>query len=162
MKVYIDTNVLAYAAGAGEIAIDIRRTSRKLLRLGRRRRIDAVASLLTVIEIERARSRSIRRKALSWLSTGRVRILPREWDGEAKRIAAVYRSRGVVPPAQAADAEHLAWATLAEADVLASWNRAHLVRLKTRHLVGIINPELGYRTVGVEVPTEVIREIETP
>lgn len=161
MKVYIDTNVYAYAAGAGEATPQQRRDSRQLLRLARRRRIAAVTSPVTAEEIEEAPDRKLRRRAQRWLVNSRTDILPAEWTISVEALAGVYRSRGAVPPAKVDDARHLAWAATCGAIVLASWNRKHLVRLKTRFLVGIIHSERRLAPIAIEFPTEVIREVES-
>jgi predicted nucleic acid-binding protein len=160
MRVYVDTNVPMYAAGAGTVTPDIRRGSRALLRLGQRRLVELVASPLVFVEIDNTENKRYRRGAMQRMKTSQATKLPIEWEDDVGRLAAAYRREGVIGPAQTEDAEHLAWATLAEADVLCSWNRTHLVRLKTRHLVAIINARLGYRPIGVELPNEVLREIE--
>jgi predicted nucleic acid-binding protein len=160
MKVYVDVNVPMYAAGAGQVTPQIRRDSRQLLRLGRRGKVELLASPLVIHEISRTPSRKFRRRATHWLRMSRAQMLPFEWNQEVLRVAAIYTLRGAIGALQIQDARHLAWATVAGADVLSSWNRAHLVRLKTRHQAAIINMQLGYRPIGVELPSEVLREIE--
>ena len=119
-------------------------------------------SPLTVLEIRETPKRGIRRRSISWLKSSRAGGLPLDWQARAEELALTYLRRGAVPPTQAEDAEHLAWATLAGVDVLASWNRTHLVRLITRRLVSIVNPSLGYASVAVEFPGEVLRAIKRP
>ena len=160
MKVYIDSNVPAYAGGAGDATPPMRRASRRLLRLARRRRIEAVTSLVTILDLERTPARKTRRRSLRWLTTGRVKTLPEDAAGEAVDLAQKYLGAGVVPPKKLFDALHLAWGSLAGAEVFVSRNRADLVRLKTRTLVNTINRQMGLLPLAVELPDEVLREIE--
>lgn len=160
MRVYVDTNVFVYAAGGGDPLPQRRRDSRSLVRLARRGLLESVVSPLTVVEIKETPDRVLRRRTVRWLRLSRARVLPLEWGNCVDVIATTYKKRGAVPLSQGEDAEHLAWATLGHVHVLASWNRTHLVRLKTRRLIGMINPALGYPTIDVEFPSEVIRGIQ--
>jgi hypothetical protein len=53
------------------------------------------------------------------------------------------------------DMLHIAVATVAEVDVLVSWNFKHIVRLDKIQLFNGTNLELGYRPVGMYSPREV-------
>lgn len=87
-----------------------------------------------------------------------VQVLAEMLGPEVYRLARIYRRAGVVPPWSYADSEHLAWATVAGADVLASWNRRQLVRLKTRRQSARINFALGFESVDIRTPPEVLSE----
>jgi len=50
---------------------------------------------------------------------------------------------------------HIAIATVADVDVLVSWNFKHIVRLDKILLFNGISLELGYRPVGIYSPREV-------
>jgi hypothetical protein len=97
MRVYVDSNVPGYAAGAGNATPAMRRHSRELLRLSRRRKIEAVTSLLTILELDRTPVRWIRRRSIRWLTTGRVKTLPEDGAGDAVGLARMYLSAGAVP-----------------------------------------------------------------
>lgn len=53
------------------------------------------------------------------------------------------------------DMLHIALATVAEVDVLVSWNFRHIVRLDKIQQFNGINLELGYKTVAIYSPREV-------
>lgn len=50
---------------------------------------------------------------------------------------------------------HIALATVAEMDVLVSWNFRHIVRLDKIQQFNGINLELGYKTLAMYSPREV-------
>jgi len=50
---------------------------------------------------------------------------------------------------------HIAIATVAEVDVLVSWNFRHIVRLDKIRLFNAVNLELGYKQLTIYSPREV-------
>lgn len=160
VKVYLDTNVIVYAGGLDEGTPERRRISRQLLRAVRRGLVEATVSPMTLFELDKFRDRAVRRRSLQWLATSRVPSLPESLTARVEELAARFRDRGAVPAREWEDAQHLAWAILGHVDVLVSWNRRDLVRLKTRRLVGIISEEFGLPRIEIEFPGEVLREIE--
>ena len=50
---------------------------------------------------------------------------------------------------------HIAIATIAEADVLVSWNFQHIVRLDKIRQFNSVNIELGYKQLTIYSPREV-------
>ena len=51
---------------------------------------------------------------------------------------------------------HIAFATVADVDVLVSWNFRHIVRLDKIRLFNAVNIEQGYKPVSIYSPREVI------
>jgi hypothetical protein len=54
------------------------------------------------------------------------------------------------------DMLHIALATIAEVDVLVSWNFKHIVRLDKISLFNAVNLEQGYKPLTIYSPREVI------
>lgn len=54
------------------------------------------------------------------------------------------------------DMLHIALATIAEVDVLVSWNFKHIVRLDKIRLFNSVNLEQGYKMLNIYSPREVI------
>jgi len=50
---------------------------------------------------------------------------------------------------------HVAIATVAEVDVVVSWNFRHIVRLDKIRLFNAVNLELGYKPLAIYSPREV-------
>jgi hypothetical protein len=74
---------------------------------------------------------------------------------EAMDLASEYVKRGVIPARYHPDAEHIAVASVFGFDVLTSWNLSHIVRLKTKRLVRIINEEFSYPVPEIVRPDEI-------
>ena len=71
---------------------------------------------------------------------------------EAERLADAYIGSGALGLANRADAEHIALATLADADVLASWNFKHMVNRRRNRLYNAGNRQMGYAELNVLSP----------
>ena len=54
------------------------------------------------------------------------------------------------------DCVHIALATINRADVLISWNFKHIVNLKRIHGYNSVNLKLGYPTLEIRSPKEMI------
>ena len=160
MIVYVDTNVISQAVrGARKGARRrMREDGRRLLRLMREGRHRGVIAPFGIMEIEATPDAHLVRRMLKELKRSRVERVSVAAPMDVEALAELYLSRQVVRPKAVGDAHHLAWATLAGADVMASWNRRDLVRLNTRQRVAIINVALGYKPVLIQTPTEVLDE----
>lgn len=67
-----------------------------------------------------------------------------------------YLKTGVMPTEFAADAEHIAAATVLDAAVLVSWNLRHIVNVRTKMMVKEINSKFGYKVPDIVRPDEVL------
>lgn len=74
---------------------------------------------------------------------------------EADDLANAYLERGVVGPSSRSDAIHVALATVAGADVLASWNFRHIVNLDKIRRFNAVNLEKAYGSIEIRSPKEV-------
>ncbi|GHU47368.1 hypothetical protein FACS1894200_02600 [Spirochaetia bacterium] len=83
-----------------------------------------------------------------------VAVLSR--TAEAKRLASRYAASGIIPLKYQTDGLHIGIATVNELDFVASYNYAHIVKLKTINACGLINRQEGYHFIGLMTPTEVI------
>ena len=68
---------------------------------------------------------------------------------------AAYERHGISSPRFRNDMLHIALATVAEVDVLVSWNFRHVVRLDKIQKFNGANLELGYNTLAIYSPREV-------
>lgn len=74
---------------------------------------------------------------------------------EALGLLEKYDEHGVLDGRFRNDMLHLALATVAEVDVLVSWNFQHIVRLDKIQQFNGINLELGYKPLAIYSPREV-------
>ena len=70
-------------------------------------------------------------------------------------LADEYQSRGILTSNFYADGLHIAIATVAEADLLVSWNFKHIVRFDKIRLFNSVNIEFGYKPLQIFSPREV-------
>ena len=74
---------------------------------------------------------------------------------EVLELLRAYESHRVLAPRFRNDMLHIALATVAEVDVLVSWNFRHIVRLDKIRLFNGVNLELGYKPLTIYSPREV-------
>ena len=85
-----------------------------------------------------------------------------EWQSEfaeltdkVRELATAYQKRQVIPTKFSNDALHIALATVAEVDMLVSWNFKHIVRFDKIRMFNAVNRELGYKPIEIYSPREV-------
>lgn len=74
----------------------------------------------------------------------------------AKELAQRYLAEKVLSESARLDSLHLAIATVGEVDFVVSWNLKHIVKVKTKLGVNSINLQLGFKTIDIVTPWEVI------
>ncbi|MEJ5311187.1 MAG: hypothetical protein WHX52_15590 [Anaerolineae bacterium] len=78
-----------------------------------------------------------------------------EVSESALELADEYQQRNILTPKFYADGLHIAIATVAEADVLVSWNFKHIVRFDKIRLFNAVHLEYGYKILSIHSPREV-------
>lgn len=73
---------------------------------------------------------------------------------EVRELADRYVESGALCPAMRADAQHIAAATVAEVDVLTSWNLRHMVNLTRIRQYSEASRRTGYPGVDIRSPME--------
>lgn len=118
----------------------------------RQGRYVAVVSDVTAAEVSPAPDfvRSLHQELLG-LPIELVRV-----DEEAVSLVQGYVARSVLGQRFINDMLHIALATIAEVDVLVSWNFKHIVRLDKIRLFNAVNIEQGYKPLTIYSPREVI------
>jgi len=74
-------------------------------------------------------------------------------EDSALELADEYQNRGILASNFYADGLHIA--TVAEADLLVSWNFKHIVRFDKIRLFNAVNIEFGYKPLQIFSPREV-------
>ena len=77
-------------------------------------------------------------------------------DEESKALADEYVRYGAIPSDYPEDALHIANATVNRIDYLSSWNFEHIVKVKTRRIVSMVNASLDYPDLQIVTPAELI------
>ena len=71
---------------------------------------------------------------------------------EVNFLARQYVTRGIIPSTHIEDAIHIAVASISLLDILVSWNFEHIVKLKTKREVNVVNVLLGYHQIEIIEP----------
>jgi len=111
-----------------------------------------VISATTLGELERAPDYV--QRVLAELPPENVEII--EFSEEIARLRDAYLEARIVEPEGKADAEHIASASVADADFVVSWNFKHIVhyeKISGYHAVNLMN---GYKEIGIYSPKEVV------
>lgn len=73
---------------------------------------------------------------------------------EIRRLAEEYVKEQIIPEKFRDDAIHIAIATINDINFLLSWNFKHLVNVKTRQMVDLVNLKKGYKPIQIIAPPE--------
>jgi hypothetical protein len=74
---------------------------------------------------------------------------------EVRDLARAYQQLGIVPVKFSNDMLHIALATVANVDLLVSWNFRHIVRFDKIRMFNAVNREEGYKQIEIHSPREV-------
>ena len=77
-------------------------------------------------------------------------------DEEAAILGDKYIDAKVVGKTSRADCQHIAMATISNADVLISWNFKHIVNLERIRGYNGINYQNGYKMIEIRTPKEIL------
>ncbi len=145
LRIYVDTSVIG-----GVFDPEFAEWSRGLVEDFRSGVFKAVLSDVTAAEVQKAPDQVHRLFA---------EILPLcDWvevTMEALDLANRYEDHGILGLRYRNDMLHVALATVADVDVLVSWNFKHVVRLDKIRLFNAVNMETGYRPLVICSPREV-------
>ena len=144
-KVYLDTSVIS-------ALFDERTPERMTMTFALWSKLidyEVYISELVLEEIERA-NEQIRAKLFSEIQDFTVLKISKE----AEKLAEIYVKQGVFPEKYFDDALHVALASVNQIGILLSWNFTHLVKLKTRRMVSIVNLSENIMPVEIASPPE--------
>jgi predicted nucleic acid-binding protein len=146
-RIYLDTSVVGGCEDE-----EFAEVSRALLEQARSGGIKLLVSELLLMELARAPEAVQAR--IATLPPACVEYLTN--TAEARTLQGCYAAAGIVGPAQLNDALHVALATVAGADVIASWNFKHIVRYDKIRLFNAVNLREGYRLLDIRSPLEIV------
>ena len=145
-RVYIDTSVLG-----GYFEREFLVWSTALVEDFRAGRFVPVLSDLLAAEVEDAPAR-VRTLHAELLGLGAENI---RTDEEVLDLLEAYEQHRVLGPRYRQDMLHIALATVADVDVVVSWNYKHIVRSDKIRLFNAVNLAQGYKTLTIHTPREV-------
>lgn len=107
-------------------------------------------SEITVEELENTKDEGLRMKFRKLIKDFKVL----KTNKKIRDLANVYVERGVFPEKYIDDATHVDIASYYEISYLVSWNFGHLVKVKTRKSVNLVNILEGYKEIEIISPQE--------
>lgn len=114
---------------------------------------------VVLLEIEKDPSLEHRNLLLEALRRYDVALLPDDNKEEIVALASRYIEEGAIPRRKEEDAQHVAYATLFEMDVLLSWNFKHLANVNREQKIVLVNMKAGYHyPLRLLAPLELIYE----
>ncbi len=147
LRIYVDTSVIG-----GCFDPEFKIWSNALMEDFREKRYVPVLSDTTAAEIVPApKAVQTLHQELLEISTEIVEVTE-----EALSLVEQYTAHSVLGSRFFNDMLHIALATIAEVDVLVSWNFKHIVRLDKIRLFNAVNLEQGYKPLVIYSPREVI------
>ena len=147
LRIYVDTSVIG-----GCLDPEFEESSRELFERFIRGDHVMVLSSVAIGELENAPLEV--RQVVDEVPGQHVERVQLASDSE--HLAGLYLGAGVIPKRMTADAQHIAIATLAEVDVLVSWNFKHVVNLSRIKGYNAVNLGLGHRPLEIRTPREVL------
>ena len=147
LRIYADTSVIG-----GCFDEEFRTESNALIQLFHNHKAQLLLSDLIMIELERAPDRI--QKVITDLPDNVIEILNQ--SDESRRLRDQYMTEKIVGKSQTNDAHHVAIATVANADMIVSWNFKHLVHYDKIRGFNAINLREGYKPLSIYSPLEVI------
>ena len=145
-RVYVDTSVVG-----GCFDREFEQWSNALVEDFRQARLHPVLSDLLAAEIKDAPKpvRELHAELLALVGTG-IQLSTESID-----LSDRYAAHGILPLKFRNDMLHIALATVANADVVASWNFRHIVRFDKIRLFNAVNLEAGYKPLAIHSPREI-------
>ena len=148
-RIYLDTSVIG-----GCFDPEFEQASNQLFADFNRGQKIALISDLLLLEMEEAPA-FVKAKLQAIPDEFMIRI---SLTAEAVSLAEAYLKAGIVAQKSLSDARHIAIATVERADVLVSWNFAHIVNLGRIRQYQAINLIRGYPALEMRTPREVLDE----
>jgi hypothetical protein len=145
-RIYIDTSVIG-----GCFDAEFAEWSNGLLQDFRNETFQPLLSEVVSAEIEEA-PESVQSVYAELVSLNAEILAVKE---SALELADTYQKRGILTSNFYDDGLHIAIATVAEADLLVSWNFKHIVRFDKIRLFNAVNIEFGYKPLQIFSPREV-------
>jgi len=150
VKVYVETSVISGPLSGDPLVAS---ASRAFFSRVERREMSAHISRYVTREIVTTPEEEKRRKLFTFLRLCK-RDAPHGKKVEA--LADQYVKERAFSSSYRLDAVHIASASIGRYDALATWNKQHIRRLRTKLVVEKVNLRLGLRTPAIVTPEEIL------
>jgi hypothetical protein len=148
-RVYADTSVYG-----GCFDVEFEAESRAFFEAVRRGRFELVISPTVLSELQRAPEQV--RRIPAELPDHAVEMI--EFDDDVRVLRDAYLAANILGADHQADAEHIAFASVAEVDFVVSWNFKHIVQFEKIAGYQAVNLLNGYREIRIYSPKEMVAD----
>ena len=148
IRVYLDTSVIS-------ALFDEKNPERQDLTKGFFRKIESFEvyiSDVVLAEIDNTKDVQLKGKLRKTAVSFEILSI----DEETRRLANEYVRHNAIPTAYSEDALHIAISTLNGIDYLLSWNFRHILKVKTRRIVNMVNLSFDCPDLKIATPAELI------
>jgi rRNA-processing protein FCF1 len=152
LKVYLDTTIFNFVF-ADDAPIERDLTRRFFSQISH---FDVFISDIVIEEIAECPAPK-RQKMMDLIDKYNIQELP--LDEASRQLAIKYVKEGIIPIKYQDDALHIAIASVNEMDLLLSWNFQHIVKLKTKRESVGVNMLMGYGSIEIYTPREVVEDV---
>ena len=111
---------------------------------------EVYVSQIVQTELEATQEKTLRSKFVELIKDVSVLKISEEEESLGNK----YIQSGIIPLKYRNDAYHVAVATINALDYMVSWNMEHMVKVKTRRMVNLVNLQNGYKSIEIITPTE--------
>ena len=147
LRVYADTSVYG-----GCFDEEFKKASRAFFREVSGGRFGLVVS--ETVQRELAEAPEEVKQVLAGLDMGNLEFI--DSSSELTQLRDAYLQAGILGGASQDDAEHIAAASVAEVDLVVSWNFKHIVHFDKIAGFGAVNLLHGYKPLRIHAPQEVV------
>lgn len=120
----------------------------------RRQYFSCSISQVVLDEIARGDAEQVKRRLAVAQALPKLPITP-----SVSQLAAEFVGAGALPPTAAADAVHVAVATVAGTDYVLTWNCRHIANGQLLKKMAAVAERLGYRLPDVQTPEELMGDV---
>jgi len=150
LKIYLDTTIPNFVFNPH--TLDKQEAAKRLFEEIKTGKFETYISQVVIDEVEDALEPK-RSKMLELLKGTEILSI----NMECEELAEEYMAKEIIPRENKEDALHIAIATYYELDALVSYNFEHIVKLRTKKEVPVVNMFVGgYKTPDIITPEEVI------
>lgn len=140
LTIYVETSIVSYLAArpSRDVILAGRQATTTLWWEQAQRTQRLVISAEVLREAARGDPEAVKRRLDHLAHLPQVDLGP-----EVDALAELYRSALHLPTRAAADAIHLAAASIHRVDAIASWNCSHIASVQVQRIIGAINQRMG-------------------
>lgn len=149
LRLYADTSVLG-----GCFDEEFSRESQRLFQEIKTGKFLLVLSATTFRELHGAPEKV--KEIVANIPLSNLEIIPE--SDEIDELREAYLAAGIVGHSSADDAEHIACASVADVDIIVSWNFKHIVHYEKIKQYQAINILKGYHSIPIHTPREVVSD----